>query len=165
MFVDWICSNNLRFWLAENVSRNSSFCLLLLQQHASRDSSFCLLLLQQHASRDSSFCLLLLQQHTSRDSSFCLLCYNNTHPAIVVFVFFATTTPHPAIVLFVFFATTTHIFVFDLNGFCEFVHTNRSSHQDLFLKYIIDQRKQGTIINFRWKKSHQYFLVNFGVKI
>ena len=41
------------------------------------------------------------------------------------------------------FITTTHtcselltymIFIFDLNGFFEFVQTNRSSHRDLFLK-------------------------------
>ena len=33
MFADWISPDNLRSWIAENVSRDSFFCLLLLQQH------------------------------------------------------------------------------------------------------------------------------------
>ena len=70
MFANWISSDNLRSWIAENVSRDSFFCLLLLQQH---------------------FCSELLTQM---------------------------------------------IFVFDVNGFFEFVHTNKRSHRELLLKNI-----------------------------
>ena len=36
MFADWISSNNLRTWVAENVSRDSAFCLLSLQHTCSK---------------------------------------------------------------------------------------------------------------------------------
>ena len=70
MFFGWIISNNLFTWLAENICRDSSFCLLSLQQHT---------------------CNELL---------------------------------------------TWMIFVFNLSGFFEFVHTNRRSQRDLFLRNI-----------------------------
>ena len=37
VFSDWISSHNLCTWLAENISRDSSFCLLSLQQHTCRE--------------------------------------------------------------------------------------------------------------------------------
>ena len=37
VFSDWISSHNLCTWLAENISRDSYFCLLSLQQHTSSE--------------------------------------------------------------------------------------------------------------------------------
>ena len=70
VFSDWISYHNFCTWLAKNISRDSSFCLLSLQQYT---------------------CSELLTYIT---------------------------------------------FALDLSGFFEFLHTNRSSHLDLFLKNI-----------------------------